>query len=126
MYMGMIIVLALIGVIGISVGAIIDKKKPHTVGCISSYIGSTVLIVVLAMVIVVFIQRDNNKEMIANYKVLQTTLLNAPEYSSFESVYEANKVIAKHALWHDSPWVGAFYSKEIAELEPILYAGETK
>ena len=57
------------------------------------------------------------KELIENYNCPEPDYGNT--FKLTEKVIDVNERIARHGAFHDSPWVGVFYSEEIGNLEPL-------
>ena len=64
------------------------------------------------------------KEMVESYKednIKWVDNSNVYNFQLYEDVIEMNNTIDKHKVYHDSKWVGIWYSEEIGNLEHIKF-----
>lgn len=69
-------------------------------------------------------QYNTLKEMVESYKednIKWVDNSNIYNFQLYEDVIKMNNTIDKHKVYHDSKWVGIWYSEEIGNLEHIKF-----
>ena len=128
----LLIILGLIAVVSITIGILIDKYDyENGASVVFGVIGVLALIgVFVATISLANIDRRFDAQ-INQYEAISAMVesYDGQDYGNMQAltkeVIYINAVIAKHKAFYGNRWTGAWYSEDIAKLEPIKFGKKT-